>query len=344
MDTLDPIVDRRWPELLERHPMASVFHTPGWLQALQRTYGFAPVVFTTSAAGTELKNGVVFCRINSWATGRRLVSLPYSDHCDPLFDEFANFGELVATIKNECSRYRYKYAEVRPLRSPVPLSEHLEEGERFLFHSLNLTPPTEKLYAACDKSCVQQRIRRAAKEDLVYAEGRSESLLLEFYRLMVVTRHRHQLPPQPIEWYRNLITCLGTAVTIHLIKKSDQAIAGILTLGYKRSLVAKYSCSDERYKKLGATPLLFWNVIQYGKEREYRELDLGRCDLENEGLATFKRRLGAVESGLSYWRYSGTTEASTSVAPPMRLAKQVFALMPERFLIRCGRLLYRHFD
>src|SRR2546430_11331216 len=35
--SLDPLEDPRWAEFVQRHPRASVFHTPGWLEALRRT-------------------------------------------------------------------------------------------------------------------------------------------------------------------------------------------------------------------------------------------------------------------------------------------------------------------
>ena len=63
---IDPLRDPRWPELCKRHPQASVFHTVGWLEALHRTYGYEPVVFTTSRPRTELENGVLFCKVNSF--------------------------------------------------------------------------------------------------------------------------------------------------------------------------------------------------------------------------------------------------------------------------------------
>ena len=44
----DPVEDPRWPEFLERHPRACVFHTPGWLEALRRTYGYEPIGYTSS--------------------------------------------------------------------------------------------------------------------------------------------------------------------------------------------------------------------------------------------------------------------------------------------------------
>ena len=46
-----------------------------WLESLRLTYGYDPLVFTLSPAGRELENGIVFCRVRSWLTGRKLVSV-----------------------------------------------------------------------------------------------------------------------------------------------------------------------------------------------------------------------------------------------------------------------------
>ena len=86
LQRIEPLQDPRWGKFLERHPRASVFHTPAWLEALRRTYGYVPVAYTTSLPGRELEDGVVLCQVDSWVTGRRLVSLPFSDHCEPLVD------------------------------------------------------------------------------------------------------------------------------------------------------------------------------------------------------------------------------------------------------------------
>src|SRR5882672_988194 len=83
---LDPVTDGRWMELVQRHPSASVFHSEYWLRTLRATYGYEPIVFTTSPPNSPLQNGIAFCQIKSWVTGRRLVSLPFSDHCEPLCD------------------------------------------------------------------------------------------------------------------------------------------------------------------------------------------------------------------------------------------------------------------
>src|SRR6266851_2845218 len=73
---LDPLADKRWDELVTRHPSASVFHQRGWLEALARTYGYEPYVLTTTPPGGPLANGIAVCRVSSWVTGTRSVSLP----------------------------------------------------------------------------------------------------------------------------------------------------------------------------------------------------------------------------------------------------------------------------
>src|SRR5262249_10182222 len=104
---LDPLRDPRWPEFLETHPRASVFHTPGWLTALRRTYGYEPVAYTTTPPGTNLTNGIVFCKVNSRLTGRRLVSLPFSDHCEPLVESSEDLQPLLQSLEHDCEDERW---------------------------------------------------------------------------------------------------------------------------------------------------------------------------------------------------------------------------------------------
>jgi len=61
---LNPLQDPRWQDLVDRHPHGSVFHSSAWLDALSRTYGYEPVVYTTSPPANKLSNGIVFSRVS----------------------------------------------------------------------------------------------------------------------------------------------------------------------------------------------------------------------------------------------------------------------------------------
>src|SRR5438132_1103910 len=144
--TLDPLRDPRWPEFLERYPSATMFHSRGWLEALRRTYAYEPVAYTTSPPMAELTNGLVFCRINSWLTGRRLVSLPFSDHTEPLANREGELQYLLGFLERDSRRTNWRYIEIRPLRGAVANSAGFATSGVFYFHSIDLSPTLEVLF------------------------------------------------------------------------------------------------------------------------------------------------------------------------------------------------------
>jgi hypothetical protein len=339
---LDPLHDPRWNELLLRHPAATVFHTPEWLEALRRTYRYEPVVLTSSAPEQPLTDGLPFCCVNSPLTGSRLVSLPFSDHCEPLVNRMEEFLSLVSAVKQLAARSKFKYVEFRPL-TLVPAPEAgLELSENFYFHKLDLGLTTAELFGRFHKDCVQRKIQRAQREGLVYEEGYSEALLSKFYELQKMTRRRQELPPQPLAWFRNLADCMGEKLKLHVVSKDGKAIASILTLRFRGSLVYKYGASDKQFSNLGGTQLLFWTAIEEAKRDGLLEFDLGRSEPANEGLIQFKSRLGAAKSAVAYWRYSPSPIVTGANDWKMAMAKRVFSRLPDAWLTTAGNLLYRH--
>jgi hypothetical protein len=339
---IDPIEDERWEEFLQKHPAASIFHTPGWLEALQRTYGYQPVAFTTSPPGAPLTNGSVFCRISSWLSGRRLVSLPFSDHCTPLVESSEQLTALLASLRESLDSEKWKYVEIRAAESVLPDCNALEKSKVFFFHTLDLRPSLDEIFRNFHRDCVQRKIRRAAQANLTYEEGKSEALLAKFYHLLLITRRRHGLPPQPVAWFRNLMACLADKAKILVASKDGCPIASILTLRHKHVLVYKYGCSDHRFNHLGGTQLLFWKAIQEAKDDQLSEFDLGRTDCDDAGLLTFKDRWGATRSILTYSRFPFQQPDTVGATTNAHIAKYLVACVPDRLLAAAGRVLYKH--
>jgi Acetyltransferase (GNAT) domain len=342
---IDPISDPRWEEFVQKHPKASVFHTVGWLRALRRTYGYQPVVFTTSPPTCALKNGLVFCRVNSWLTGRRLVSLPFSDHCEPLCDSAEDLHFLIRYLRTALEHQKWKYLEVRPVNGdftcPGARNDFLPAATYFL-HKIDLRPDSKKLFHSFDKDCVQRRILRARRAGLVDRCGTSEDLLKEFYALFVATRSRHHVPPIPYAWFQNLIHFQSEAVEIRVAYKDKTPVAAILTLQFKEVVYYKYGCSDVRFNKYGGTPWLLWKAIEVAQSKGMTEFDMGRTHEGNAGLLAFKNHWVRRPRPLVYWNFPGTPTLDTASGWELRIAKHVFSWMPEKLLNIAGRVLYRH--
>jgi CelD/BcsL family acetyltransferase involved in cellulose biosynthesis len=267
-----------------------------------------------------LENGLVLCRVTSWITGRRLVSLPFSDHCEPLLHSAVDEHVFISALEQALHREKLQYIELRPMQPLADTTSRCRPTQSYLFHQIDLRPDLATLFGNCHKSSTQRKIHRAEREGLIYETGRSEALLDAFWKLNLITRRRHRVPPQPV--------------------------ASILTLRHKDTLVYKYGCSDARFNNLGGTQLLFWRSIQEGKRDGLRVFDLGRSECNNTGLITFKDRWGSARSTLTYARFS--------LSPPSglfgrnvtewagRLAKGVVPFLPDRILGMVGSALYRH--
>ena len=279
--------------------------------------------------------------MNSWLTGRRLISLPFSDHCEPLLDDPAIFLRLLLHARSAVEHGEYKRLEIRPHSARGDEVRSFQPKGGAVLHRLDLTAPVDQLFRSFHKDCIQRKIRRAERENLVYEEGSSEEQLNDFYRLMTMTRRRHGLPPQPLRWFRSLIAAFGPDMKIRIVRKDGVAVASIVTLSHRQTMVYKYGCSDASANKFGGTPMLFWQTIQEAKRNGQTELDMGRSDLEDPGLSVFKEHWGSVPTPLTYWKYP---------AEPLRnrpewqkkWATRAIESSPNLILQLVGNVLYRH--
>lgn len=337
---LDPLLDPRWTNLVERSPMSSIFHCRAWLHALQRTYGYEPVVFTTTPPGQPLRDGWVFCRINSWMTGRRLVSLPFSDHCAPLAAGVEPATLLLDALKDSANQ-QGRYIEVR---SPVdiPMPGGYEKSASFEWQVIDLRPELDVVFNRLHRSHTRRSIKKAARVGVTIARGNSAGLLDEFYALHTMTRVRHGQPVQPARWFEALAGAFGDGLCVYMAMVSGRPIAAILTLRYGCSFVYKYGGSDVAYNRLAATPALFWEAIKDGKAAGCPELDLGRSDADDAGLIAFKDHLGARRTTLNYYRLSAIPR-NVRHSKWSRVLQQVYRGAPRSVQLRVGSGLYRHF-
>jgi hypothetical protein len=340
--SIDPLRDARWLNLIDQHPKATVFHTRGWLRALKSAHGYEPIAYTTSLPTEPLTHAVVFCIVRSWLTGSRLISLPFSDHCEPLLEHSEQLRVICAYLHSLKKNERWKYVEMRSTHGDLSCDGLFQRDTTFYLHKLDLRSSLDDLYNSFQRDCIQRKIRRAQREKLTYEAGNSEALLRKLYPLFERTRLRHHVPPQPIRWFRTLIDCMGENACIRIVSKDDEPLAGILTLSHGNKVVYKYGGSDPRFHHLGSMPMLLWNAIQESKHNGAVEFDFGRSDCESTGLIAFKEHWAAERLALTHWRCSRRPHSHPAVSRKMRYAKDFVAYIPSVALRFAGKTLYRH--
>jgi lipid II:glycine glycyltransferase (peptidoglycan interpeptide bridge formation enzyme) len=167
-------------------------------------------------------------------------------------------------------------------------------------------------------------------------------LLDKFYRLQLLTRRRHQIPPQPLAWFRNLINCLGEKLKIRVVSRDQSPVASVITLSFKNVIIDKYSCSDPKFNALGGMVFLIWRTIQAARSEGLSQLDWGRSDYSTPGLITFKDRWGTTRCPVNYYRCPAPAPGTCVDSRFVTAGKRLLTAVPDSMLSVLGGLLYRH--
>ncbi len=330
-----------WEKQVSVNAEACFFHTPGWLSTLLESYRFRPLFFSVSDPATNRFSLLPFMDVRSALTGKRGISLPFSDYCPPLGADNPDVERITEALAAVGRKMRWRSVEVRGGRA----IGDIPAAGCYLGHRLSLDVDEEHLFKSFRES-TRRNVRKAFNSRLSITISDSLGQLREFYRLHCLTRRRFGVPPQPWSFFRNLhhfVIERGDGVIV-LARFGSAYIAGAIFCHHSRTALYKYGASDPRHWSTHANYLVMWEAIRWYRQRGFISLDFGRTDLGSEGLRQFKRGWGTEESEIRYYRYDLTRERfSDQKRPAGRLQRNILRKTPIPLLKLAGILLYRHF-
>jgi GNAT acetyltransferase-like protein len=329
-----------WLAFVQSRPEATTFHHPAWLELLASTYRYRPLVLIHTDRKDRIVAGLPMLEVRSLVTGRRFMSLPFTDYCPPLGVDAGSLAELAAGLAGWRERMGSPTVEVR---ARLPEQPQLIVKSNAVRHVLPLEGDIRSLEKGLSRSWVGA-IRRGRHESIEVEITRSASGISAFYRLHCTTRRRLGVPVQPKRYFQNLwarIVEPGLGFTC-LARKSGKPIAGSVFLCWNRNLIYKYSASDSTEWGTRPNNLVIWSAVEWGFRNGCRSVDFGRTLLEQEGLRRFKSGLGSIELPLEYsWIGKGPRQTADGTA--MRTLSRVIKRSPPIVGRVVGELLYRHF-
>ncbi len=338
---INPIDRPDWDDVLLESGDDCFFHTAAWARTFRDSYGYEPVYFSAFRDG-KLALLVPMMDVRSIITGRRGVSLPYTDSCPAFASDHGALEGVFGRIADHGRRNRWRYAE---FRGPGLFPDGTPVFETFATHDLDLKGPESALFARL-KENNQRNIKKALKAGLSVQVDDSRESVETFYRLNCLTRKRHGLPPQPPAFFRNVFERIisrgyGTVVSA---SHEGRAISASMFFRFGGKAVFKYGASDEREHGHRPNNLVMWEGIKWHREQGCTALSLGRTEADNPGLLQYKRSWGGEESRLDYFRYD-LKEGRFAVGRPAGLHYQrIFAkAVPVCVLRMIGKVSYRHF-
>lgn len=341
MKTLS-ISDPRWLHFITTHPNATIFHHPAWIDLLGECYRYKSVALVIMDQKEQIKSGLPLMQINSWLTGHRWVSLPFSDFCQPLVSENVGTEEFPGELLNWWASGNCVKTQIR---WPLPEHKAITTGQTYAHHINNLLPDFNQVRRTF-KPKVNQFIRQAEKANLSIRQSSEWQDVFTYYKLHLMTRKRQGVPAQSLRyfhllWHKLISQGLGFVL---LVYQNAHPIAGAVFLHWNQGLVYKYGASDPTYWNLRPNHLLFWHAIRWGCEHGYDTLDWGRTDIDHRSLQDFKRSWGSQERKMHYSvLIQGPAARETRSGSNQRILKTIIQHSPTWVCKTIGELLYGHF-
>lgn len=337
-----PLNSEIWNKFILQQPNVNIFHHPSWIEFLVECYGYTPYLLTSLVENGKMQGGIPMMEINSWLTGRRMISLPFSDSCSPMAVDEKNLDKLILDLQQW---RRQKGLSELQIRWPLSTRIDAYSGESFYQHFTYLNDDPAKVFRMFSKAQVQRHIRQSEKLGVVIKRGETLEDMYLFYNLHLRTRRRLGVPVQPIRFFRILwerLISQGLGFIL-LAYQEQQLLAGAVFLHFNETLTYKFGASDPKFWKFRPNDAIFWNAICWGCENGYKLFDWGRTDIDNDGLRDFKRGWGSEEQSLHYTILADSPPLHTSrFEVPRRLLTTIIQRSPVWMCRLIGELFYSH--
>lgn len=343
--SMDPRTDLRWQQLATSHPLSSIFHAPAWIQAITDTYGFEAGAYVAVDEQDRPLAGIPYCRVADMQ-GERIVSLPFSDFCDPL----VSTSEEWQALSGKLLEHGLPVAN-RSLHNTIPLNDpRLPQTKRAKWHGLNLQPDLDTIWQNIH-AATRRGINKAQREGVTvqYATGTDE-LRTFFETLFRLRKYKYRLLAQPYTFFENIWR--------HLIEKEqgvlmlaifeNEIIATSMFLEWNDKIYYKFNASSPKHLQLRVNDVLLWESIQYGKGKGYTQLDFGLSDWDQDGLVEYKRKFGTEEKTISFLQHTPDGLPNDQTKHVRSLLPKLTDLftdpsVPDAVSEQAGETLYRFF-
>lgn len=338
---LNPINVDDWNSQVLKFEDYSFFHSKEWAKVLVESYLFIPTYFAYFE-NDELIAAVPMMLTKSWLTGNRVVSLPFSDFCEPLFKEQVPSERIIIEIVNHFKNEKLKYLEFRSSKNRYPF-----ETKNFrtdLRHVLKLDKGETELLKTFSEN-TKRNIKKAKKANLVLKILNDETGVKVFFNMNCETRKKHGLPPQPFSFFNSLLKNviqegLGD---ILLAEKDGNYIAGAVYLKFGKKLLYKFGASYSKYFDLRGNNFVMWEAIKKYLAEGFDEFDFGRTELGHEGLKRFKLGWNTEELSIYTTRYNmDKKEFLPAAIQTQGFHNTIFSRSPIFLLKLIGNTLYKH--
>jgi len=348
--------DPRWGDFVAGHPDALPYHHPAWSQVLRETFGYRLATLGCTDATGRLTGVLPLAEKKSLLARGHLSSLPNTPTAGPLAFDRASLGALLSGAAARVDDSGVSWLQLK-VEGPAldGLARGFTGGIWVPSYVVDLPADPEQLrfggsrHNSHRNAGIRRNVRQAARLGVAVREASSFGDVRRWYQLYLVNMRTHRLPPRPLRLFEviwDILTPLGLARWLLAERSSGgstQMLAGNLFLAHNSRVVAAFSGRDPTQPEFRPNDAIHWSAMNEACRAGHRLYDFGEVIRENEGLARFKRKWGAVPVDLYRYHYPRQREPERGVLAPgpfLRCAQWTWRRLPLPVTAALGGLIY----
>jgi serine/alanine adding enzyme len=323
-----------WDAFVESRGDTSGYHSWRWRRVFANAFGHDPVYLMAKQGGTV--TGVLpTVYIRSLLFGSTLTSLPFLNYGGVMADahdtrEALVDGALAVARERGCGHVELRHtAQQFP---DLPCKKHKV--------AMRLAIAGD-MFERLDRK-VRNQIRKAEKSGLVVERG-GEELVNDFYDVFARNMRDLGTPVYSKKLFKEVLRVFPERSQLHVVRMKGKAIAAGLTYRTRTMVQLPWASSIREFNSLCPNTLLYWDAIQFARERFASVFDMGRST-PNEGTFKFKAQWGAEPLPL-HWEYHMATERElpnvSPANPKYHFAISLWQKLPISLTRRVGPMIVR---
>lgn len=314
-----------WNAYIVNRSEATLFHSPAWQDALCASFPYRAHYLIADRDGRTVGIFPLF-EVRSLLAGTMLVSVPHGIYGGVVCDDSAAADALLQAARQLARGVRARYIDIRSFDARWP---GLPTVQRYVTFVKPLPASPEEVLEELPRKA-RAEVRRA-RDRFGLAVRFDDEELPTVWELYSRSMRRLGSPNAPQRFFEQLVKATPGGHLVSVVYAGDRAVAGLLSLVYRDTVLPYYSGSDDAAGEMGANNYLYATLMERAVGLGLRRFDFGRSRVDNKGSYEFKRNQGFEPRPLGYQfdvPDGGAAPNLTPSNPRFDLARRVWRKLP----------------
>jgi len=274
---------------------ASIYHDSRWASLIKKVFGHNSHHIVALEEG-EVVGIFPLVQLKSRLFGNFMVSMPYFNYGGVIADNAGIMHALLRSahelsVSQDCSHIEVRFDQAQDVGLPVRTDK--------VAMLLDLPEDPELLWKAIGAKRRAQ-VKRPIREGAAFFTG-GEELLDEFYSVFSTNMRDLGTPVYSKRLFSEILGAFPSNSYIAVVRLNGEPVGAGFLLGHQGQLEIPWASTLRKYNRFGINMYMYWNILAFAIEQEYRVFDFGRSS-KDAGTLKFKKQWGGVEKQL-YWYY-----------------------------------------